>query len=104
MLTSTSPEINGKKVTEHLGLVKGNTIRARWFGRDIAASLKHVIGGEIKSYTRLLNDAREEALNRMLEQAEKKGANAVISIRFTTSTLLGGAAEILAFGTAVKVK
>ena len=104
MVVSTTPNIEGKKVVKTLGLVRGNTIRARWFGRDIAASLKHLVGGEIKSYTTMLSDAREEALNRMVKEAEKLGANAIVSIRFTTSMVMGGAAEILVYGTAVVVE
>lgn len=104
MLLSTTPDTEGKKINRALGLVKGNTIRARWFGRDIAAGLKHLVGGEIKSYTAMLSDAREEALNRMVKEAEKLGANAIVSIRFTTSMVMGGAAEILVYGTAVVVE
>lgn len=104
MLISTTPNIEGKKINRTLGLVRGNTIRARWFGRDIAAGLKHLVGGEIKSYTTMLSNAREEALNRMVKEAEKLGANAIVSIRFTTSMVMGGAAEILVYGTAVVVK
>lgn len=104
MLTSTTPNIEGKQIVKTLGLVKGNTIRARWFGRDIAARLKHLIGGEIKSYTTMLSDAREEALNRMVKEAEKLGANAIVSIRFTTSMIMRGASEILVYGTAVVVE
>jgi uncharacterized protein YbjQ (UPF0145 family) len=104
MLMSTTPNIEGKQIVKTLGLVKGNTIRARWFGRDIAARLKHLIGGEIKSYTTMLSDAREEALNRMVKEAEELGANAIVSIRFTTSMIMRGASEILVYGTAVVVE
>lgn len=104
MLMSTAPNIEGRKIVKTLGLVRGNTIRARWIGRDIAAGLKHLVGGEIKSYTAMLSQAREEALNRMISEAEKLGANAVVSVRFTTSMVMGGAAEILAYGTAVVVE
>ena len=104
MLISTTPDVEGKQIIQTLGLVKGNTIRARWFGRDIAASLKHLVGGEIKSYTTMLSSAREEALSRMVGEAEKLGANAIVSARFSTSMVMGGAAEILAYGTAVVVK
>jgi uncharacterized protein YbjQ (UPF0145 family) len=101
---STTPNMEGKQILKTLGLVKGNTIRARWIGRDIAAGLKHLVGGEIKSYTAMLNDAREEALNRMAKEAETLGANAIVSMRFATSTIMGGAAEILVYGTAVVVE
>jgi len=104
MLISTTERIEGKEISETLGLVKGNTIRARWVGRDVAAGLKSLAGGEIKSYTTMLSDAREEAINRMKEEAEKQGANAVVSVRFATSMVMQGSAEMLAYGTAVKVR
>jgi uncharacterized protein YbjQ (UPF0145 family) len=104
MLISTTERIEGKEISETLGLVKGNTIRARWIGRDVAAGLKSLAGGEIKSYTTMLSDAREEAINRMKEEAEKLGANAVVSVRFATSMVMQGSAEMLAYGTAVKVR
>ncbi|MBT4135905.1 YbjQ family protein [archaeon] len=100
---STTEYINGKLPKKTLGIVRGNTIRARWFGRDIAAGFKNIFGGEIKSYTKLLNDAREEAVKRMNENARKMGGNAVVNVRFTTSDVMQGAAEILAYGTAVIV-
>lgn len=103
MIVTTNETINGKFPKKTLGIVKGNTIRARWFGRDIAAGLKSIVGGEIKSYTKMIDEARNEALNRMKENAKRLGADAVISVRFTTSGVMAGAAEILAFGTAVKV-
>ncbi len=101
MLISTTETINGKKPSKTLGLVKGNTIRARWFGRDIAAGFKNIFGGEIKSYTKMLDDAREEAMKRMTEQAKEKGANAVVGVKFATSDVMQGSAEILCYGTAV---
>ncbi|RLC39919.1 MAG: YbjQ family protein [Candidatus Nealsonbacteria bacterium] len=104
MLLTTTYNIEGKRVVKTLGLVKGNTIRARWIGRDIAAALKNLVGGEIKSYTKMISDAREEAIKRMVEQAEKMGANAIVGVRFTTSAVMGGASEILAYGTAVIVE
>ena len=104
MLLTTTYNIEGKRVAKTLGLVKGNTIRARWIGRDIAATLKNLVGGEIKSYTKMISDAREEAIKRMVEQAEKMGANAIVGVRFTTSAVMGGASEILAYGTAVIVE
>jgi len=103
MIVTTSENIDGKPPKKTLGLVRGNTIRARWFGRDIAAGLKNIIGGEIKSYTKLIDDARNEAIERMKENAKAIGANAIIMARFTTSSEMGGASEILAFGTAVVV-
>lgn len=102
ILTSTTEEIPGKKVKQILGIVKGNTVRARNIGRDIGAGFKNIVGGEIKSYTGMLTQAREEAFNRMINEAIAKGANGVIGIRFMTSAIMGGAAEILAYGTAVK--
>jgi uncharacterized protein YbjQ (UPF0145 family) len=102
MIVVTTEQIEGSKITETLGLVKGSTIRARHMGRDIMAGLRTIVGGEIKEYTVMLAQAREEALQRMIEQAEKMGANAIVSIRFVTSMVMSGAAEIVAYGTAVK--
>ncbi|MBW2966001.1 YbjQ family protein [Candidatus Woesearchaeota archaeon] len=104
IIISTTDRIPNKTIIEILGVVKGNTIRARWFGRDIAAGLKMIVGGEIKGYTKMIADARDEAIKRMTEEAEKLKADAVVNIRFTTSTVMQGAAEILAYGTAVKLK
>jgi len=104
MLLSTTDEIFGKKVVKHLGLVKGNTIRARNLGRDIVAGIRNIIGGEVVEYTKLLAEAREQALDRMLEDAGKLGANAVIGLRFSTAEIMQHAAEILAYGTAVVVE
>lgn len=104
ILTTTTTEIPGKKVSKVLGVVKGNTIRARHLGRDIAASLKNVVGGEIKSYTEMTTKAREEAFNRMVNEAIDLKADAIIGIRYTTSMIMQGAAEMLAYGTAVKLK
>ncbi len=103
MIVVTTEQIEGKKITETLGLVKGSTIRARHIGHDIMAGLRNVVGGEVKDYTVMLAQAREEALQRMIEQAEKMGANAVICTRFATSMVMSGAAEMVAYGTAVKV-
>ena len=103
IITSTTSEIPGKKVVEILGVVKGNTIRARHVGRDIAAGFKNLVGGEIKSYTEMTTQAREEAFNRMVNQAVELKADAVINIRFATSMIMQGAAEMLAYGTAVKL-
>ena len=104
IITSTTSEIPGKKVVEILGVVKGNTIRARHVGRDIAAGFKNLVGGEIKSYTEMTTQAREESFNRMINQAVELKADAVINIRFATSMIMQGAAEMLAYGTAVKLK
>ncbi len=93
----------GKQIIAHFGLVSGSTVRAKHFGKDFLAGLKNIVGGELKSYTDLLNEARDEAINRMLNQAKSKGANAVINVRFSTSSVAQGASEIYCYGTAVKV-
>ena len=97
-------EVAGRVISEQLGLVRGNTIRARHIGSDIMAGLRNIVGGEVKEYTQMISEAREEALKRMIEEAESLNADAVVNIRFTTSQVMGGAAEILAYGTAVKLK
>ena len=96
--------IPGKEITRILGLVKGNTIRARNIGRDLVAVLKNITGGEIEEYTKLLAEAREQALDRMLQEAERLNADAVINVRFSTSYVMAQAAEVLVYGTAVQVK
>lgn len=96
--------IAGYQIQEVLGLVLGNTVRAKHIGRDIIAGLKSIVGGEIQEYTEMLSDARKEALNRMINEAKKLEADAVINVRFMTSQTMGGAAELLAYGTAVKLK
>jgi len=103
VIVVTTEHIEGKRITETLGLVKGSTIRARHVGRDVMAGLRNIVGGEVKDYTVMLAQAREEALQRMIEQAEKMGANAIIGARFVTSMVMSGAAEMVAYGTAVKV-
>jgi uncharacterized protein YbjQ (UPF0145 family) len=103
MIVATSETVAGKTVSETLGTVRGNTIRARHLGRDIKAGLRHLIGGEITDYTKLMGESREQAIDRMIAQAEALGADAVVAMRLTTSMLMGGAAEILAYGTAVKL-
>ncbi|MEO0293379.1 MAG: YbjQ family protein [candidate division WOR-3 bacterium] len=103
MILSTIDFIPGKEIKEILGLVKGNTIRARHIGKDIMATLKNIVGGEITDYTKLLAESREQALDRMIENAKELGADAVIGVRFATSFVMGGAAELLAYGTAVKL-
>jgi uncharacterized protein YbjQ (UPF0145 family) len=104
MIVVTSDEIQGKRIVKTLGLCRGSTIRARHLGRDITAGLRNIVGGEVTEYTKLLAQAREEALQRMIEQAEKMGANAIVSTRFMTSMVMSGAAEMLAYGTAVVVE
>jgi uncharacterized protein YbjQ (UPF0145 family) len=101
MIITTSDQIGGKKITETLGLVKGSTIRARHVGHDIMASLRNIVGGEVTDYTKMMAEAREQAIQRMVEDAEGKGANAIVGVRFTTSMVMSGAAEIMAYGTAV---
>ena len=103
MIVVTIEQIEGKRITETLGLVRGSTIRARHVGRDVMAGLRNIVGGEVKDYTVMLAQAREEALQRMIEQAEKMGANAIVGTRFVTSMVMSGAAEMVAYGTAVKV-
>jgi|TARA_Y100000310_G_C20574114_1_gene759609 uncharacterized protein YbjQ (UPF0145 family) len=104
IITTTTSEIPGKKVTQILGVVKGNTIRARNVGRDVMAGFKNIVGGEIKSYTQMTTQAREEAFNRMVNDAVELKADAIINIRYATSMIMQGAAEMLAYGTAVKLK
>lgn len=104
MELSTSHEICGKTIVKNIGLVKGNTIRARHVGRDIVAGLRGVVGGEISEYTKMMAESREQALDRMIEDARALGANAIISVRITTSMVMSGAAEILVYGTAVQVE
>ena len=104
MMVVTTPTICGKRITLTHGLVRGNTIRARHLGSDIGAALKSIVGGEIRAYGKLLEESREEALQRMMQDAEKLGANAVVSVRIATSVVMGGAAEMLAYGTAVTVE
>ena len=104
MILVNTQNIKHKKIVKSLGLVKGNTIRARNMGRDIVAVFKNMVGGEIEEYTKLLGEAREQALDRMAAQAEEMGANAVVNIRFSTSEIMSGAAEIMVYGTAVVVE
>jgi uncharacterized protein YbjQ (UPF0145 family) len=103
MIVVTTEQIEGKKITETLGLVRGSTIRARHMGHDFMAGLRNIVGGEVKDYTVMLAQAREEAIQRMIEQAEKMEANAIVGTRFVTSMVMSGAAEMVAYGTAVKV-
>jgi uncharacterized protein YbjQ (UPF0145 family) len=101
MLLTTLEFVPGKTITKHLGLVQGSTVRAKHVGRDIMAGLKNVFGGELKGYTELLQESREEAIDRMKQQAQSIGANAIINIRFSTSSITQGASELFAYGTAV---
>jgi uncharacterized protein YbjQ (UPF0145 family) len=96
--------VPGKKIVEHFGLVQGSTIRAKHVGRDIMASLKNLVGGELKGYTQLLREARKEATDRMVAQANQLGANAIVNVRYATSSVAQGAAELFAYGTAVRVE
>jgi uncharacterized protein YbjQ (UPF0145 family) len=101
MIITTTETVQGKKIVRTLGLVRGNTIRARHIGRDILALLRNIVGGEITDYTKLMGESREQSLDRMTAEAQRLGANAVVEVRFATSLLMGGAAELLAYGTAV---
>jgi uncharacterized protein YbjQ (UPF0145 family) len=104
MLISTTEQIEGKKIVRHLGLVKGNTIRARHIGRDIMAGLRNIVGGEISDYTKMMAESREQAIDRMKEDAQNLGANAIVGMKFATSMVMQSASEILAYGTAVVVE
>jgi uncharacterized protein YbjQ (UPF0145 family) len=103
MIVVNTEDVPGHRIVELKGLVQGNTIRAKHLGRDIGAGLKNLVGGEIRAYTELMSDARREATERMLQQARALGADAVVNVRFTTSQVAGGAAELYAYGTAVTV-
>jgi len=103
LIITTGNEIPGKKTVQVLGVVRGSTVRARNIGRDIGAGLKNLIGGEIKTYTEMADNARDEAFNRMANQAINTGADAIIGVRFMTSMIMQGASEMLAYGTAVKL-
>lgn len=104
MLISNTQDIPGKTIVEFYGVVSGSTVRAKHIGRDIMAGLKNVVGGELKGYTELLQEARGEAIRRMSYQAESQGANAIVNVRFATSSVAQGAAELFAYGTAVAVE
>ena len=101
MIITTSAQVEGKAITKTVGLVKGSTIRARHLGKDIMAGFRGMVGGEITEYTKMMAEAREEAIQRMVEDAEKNGANAIVSMRFSTSMIMQNAAEVLAYGTGV---
>jgi uncharacterized protein YbjQ (UPF0145 family) len=104
VIHSNTEEVPGKRIVEFYGVVTGSTVRAKHIGRDIMASFKNIIGGELKGYTELLQEARQDALARMTQQAESLGANAVVNVRFSTSSIAQGAAELFAYGTAVRVE
>jgi uncharacterized protein YbjQ (UPF0145 family) len=101
---TTTDEVHGREIAQVIGLVKGNTIQTRHLGSHIVAALKSLIGGEVKGYVKAFTAAREEATERMLEEARAQGANAIVCVRYSTSQIMGGSAEILAYGTAVKLK
>lgn len=104
MIVVTAETVAGKRIVKSLGLVRGNTVRARHLGKDIMAALRNIVGGEVHEYAKLIAESREQALDRMVGEAEGLGANAVVALRFTTSVMMGGAAELLAVGTAVVVE
>ena len=104
MIMVSCDEVPGRRILKTLGLVRGNTIRARHIGRDIMAKLRNIVGGEITDYTKMIAEAREQALDRMTAEAEKMGANAIVAIRFGTAEMMVSAAEILAYGTAVVIE
>jgi uncharacterized protein YbjQ (UPF0145 family) len=103
MILSNTETVPGKTIREFYGVVSGSTVRAKHIGRDIMAGLKNIVGGELKGYTELLQEARQEATDRMIQQAQSVGANAVVNVRFSTSNIAQGAAELFAYGTAVRV-
>lgn len=104
MIITNIETVPGKEIVEHYGLVTGSTVRAKHVGRDLMASLKNIVGGELKGYTELLEDARRQARERMIEQARELGANAVVNVRFNTSSIAQGASELYIYGTAVRVE
>jgi uncharacterized protein YbjQ (UPF0145 family) len=104
MILATSDDIPGKRIVKTLGLVRGNTIRARHLGRDLVAVLRNLVGGEISDYTKMIAESREQAIDRMVAEAQLLGANAIVAVRFSTSSMMQGAAELLAYGTAVVVE
>jgi uncharacterized protein YbjQ (UPF0145 family) len=104
MIITTTDDIADKKIVKVLGLVKGNTVRARHVGHDIMASFKNLVGGELREYTKMLTESREQSIDRMIEDAEKLGANAVVGIRFTSASIMQGAAELMVYGTAVIIE
>ncbi len=103
MIMTSTDEIKGKEIVEVLGLVKGNTVRARHVGQDFMAFLRNIVGGEVRNYTKLIAESREQAIDRMVAEAESMGANAIVGVRLITASIMQGSSELLAFGTAVKV-
>ncbi len=104
MIFSTTPDVPGREISENLGIVAGNIVQSKHAGRDLMAGLKSIVGGEIAGYTEMLADARDKAIERMVTEAQKRDADAIINIRFTTSAIMTNASEMLAYGTAVKLK
>lgn len=104
MIVTTGDTVPGRDISEVLGVVRGNVVRTRFFGRDIMAGLRNLVGGEVPEYTKLMAEAREQALDRMRADAQSLGADAIITMRITTSMIMGGSAELLAYGTAVRLK
>lgn len=103
LLLTNLETVPGRQITQHLGLVQGNTVRAKHVGRDIMAGLKNIVGGELVGYTELLNDSRKEATQRMMDEASARGANAIVNVRFSTSSISAGASELYVYGTAVVI-
>jgi uncharacterized protein YbjQ (UPF0145 family) len=103
MILTNVESVPGKTITQHFGIVSGSTVRAKHVGRDIMAGLKNIVGGELKGYTELLQDSRKQATERMIKQAEELGANAIVNIRYATSSVAQGASELYVYGTAVKI-
>lgn len=101
MIVTTTTDVTGHRIVRNMGLVRGNTIRAKHLGKDILAVLRHLVGGEVKEYTKMMGQAREQAIDRMIEEARALGANGVVGTRFQTSKIMSGASEILCYGTAV---
>lgn len=104
MLLTTQDELAGYEITEYIGLVRGNTVRARHIGKDILASFRNVVGGEIVEYTKLLAESREQSIDRMIDDAKSQGADGIVCVRFTTSSIMQAAAELFVYGTAVKLR
>jgi uncharacterized protein YbjQ (UPF0145 family) len=104
MILTNIESVPGKDVSELLGIVKGSTVRAKWFGKDFLAGLRNLVGGELKEYTEMLTESREQAVERMTAEAESLGADAILNVRFVTSQITQGASELFAYGTAVKLK
>lgn len=104
MILTNIESVPGKTITQQFGLVQGSSVRSKHIGRDIAAGFKNIVGGELKGYTELLQEARDQATQRMVQEARQRGANAIINVRFATSSLTQGAAELFAYGTAVRVE